>query len=214
VASAFREWLAERLLGTKYATTEMNDDEIDGVAKKIGVDPDLLLEVRARARIERYSIGKSLPSSDPNSLMKRGAQINVFIPQVVFVAWKAECDFRGVDGAALVRSLIHEYLLGEREPEPMVAWLWDGKRHRMGDRAFRMQYMERPVVTHGARRALARRADRRGVPSITIIRALMLEAMTGGHRDVALVESTMMFDDETRYFQGSPTLLDLRHVPR
>jgi hypothetical protein len=184
----------------------LDDEDVDRIAKQIGVDPDLLLEVRVRARIERHSIGlksAALAKEKLVGIRQRVAQINVFMPATVHEAWKIECDFRGIDSTLLIRSMLHEYLLGEREPAPMVAWVWRDQAYRMGDQAKRMQHVERAAVPHGARRALARRAERLGVPSLAIIRALIVEALDGGHRHVPLVESSMMFDDETRYFQGS-----------
>jgi hypothetical protein len=209
VTAIFREWLAERLLGTKYATIGLDDEDVDRVAKQIGVDPDLLLEVRACARIERHSLGLKSAAGPKERLLavrQRVAQINIFMPPPVHEAWKSECDFRGVDSTLLIRSMLHEYLLGAREPPPLVAWAWRGQVYRMGDRAKRMLHVERTAVPHGARRALSRRAERSGVPKIAIIRALMVEALEGDHRGVALVESSMMFDDETRYFQPPPLL--------
>jgi hypothetical protein len=215
----FRKWLAERLRGTEFAKTRIPDDKLDAVAKMIGVDPDLLLEVRARARIERGERGRAPSGNNAlRVLSDRVYEYHLFMPPVIFAAWKAECSFRGVEGSMLLRSLIHEYLSATREPQPMPAWIWQGEMRPMGDNPKRAKCMERAAIPKGARRALVRRAELLGVRPTSIVRALATEVLAGDHRDVTLLGSGSMFDDETRYFMGPSAPpgdgLDRGHVPR
>lgn len=212
-SQAFREWLAARLLGMRYATIRLSDDEIDPLAKQLGVDPDLLLEVRAQARVALHEKGLAPPMSNRRNRhlqrviddSARLYQYLLWMPPDVFAAWKEECERRGVHGPALLRSLIHEYLLGTHEPQPLKTWVWKGKRLR-GYRAHCLK--EAAVIPQGAKRALMRRAIGRGTQATLIVRGLVMEALSGGHAGIPLVQAGMMFDDEDRYNMGLPALLD------
>jgi len=202
----FRAWVGARLLGTQYATIRIDDSDIDAVAKKLGVDPDLLLEVRAQAIIDLHDRGLAQPISNSQNQRRsldeatqRLYQYQMWFPPPVFEAWRHECDRRGVHAATFLRSLIHYYLLSTREPEPLQDWSWEGKLYR-GYRRERVD--ERAVIPHGAKRALLRRATLRGTRSTHIVRALILGAMRGEYQSVPLVTSGMMYDDESRYYTG------------
>jgi hypothetical protein len=206
--NGFRAWLAGRLLGTKYATSPLADDEIDAAAKKLGVDPDLLVEVRAEARIALYEKGLAPPISNkprkprsPYSTepQRRLYQYRMWMPRGIAKVWEAECQLRGVRGPALLRSLIHHYLLGAREPAPEPTWRWEGRLYSF-DREKDLE--ERATLPHGTKRALMRRSKLRNVPASAVVRALMLEAMRGEHRALPPLQAAQMFDDETRYNLG------------
>jgi len=202
--SGFRSWLAARLLGSRYATTPLRDEEIDAVAKRLGVDPDLLLEVRARARVELHERGLAPALSNSKILNeghKRLYQYQMVLPEEIHRIWNGECERRGAHGPTLLRSLIHEYLLGEREPVPARHWSWEGKLYQH----FRKSgFDQKAVITQGAKRALMRRTALLGVRPTALVRGLMLEAMRGEHGTVQLVTAAMMYDDEDRYRTAPP----------
>jgi len=198
----FRTWLAAKLLGSEYATIRIRDDEIDAVAKQLGVDPDLLLEVRADAIVALRARGHAQPISNSRKRYEsdeRLYQYQIRFPGQLFPLWTAECDLRGVTGATLLRSMIHAYLLGEAEPVSAPIWSWQGKVYR--ERRGGGHLEVRSVIPHGAKRALMRRAKKRGQTPTAIVRALVLDAMGGGQQ-VPLVTAGMMFDDESRYNLG------------
>lgn len=199
----FRAWVGARLLGTKYATVRIDDRDIDAVAKKLGVDADLLLEVRAQAVIDLHDRGLAPSISNSGKrYMEEAAvrlyQYQIWFPAPVFEAWRLECDRRGVHAATLLRSLIHYYLLSTREPAPLQNWVWEGKLYRGGVE----RMAEKAVIPHGAKRALLRRAILRGARAVHIVRALILAAMRGEYQRVPLVTAGMMYDDESRYYTG------------
>lgn len=201
--NSFRRWLFDRVLGTLWATKSMTDAQIARIAPELGLDPQFLLEVRAEARIRRNKRGFRGQLHENRMLY----QYHLFMPEVVWRDWQKECEFRGVKGALLLRSLIHDYLLGSREPLAAGAWYWRGKRYKMGEKE-RNRFLERAAMPHGARRALRTRAEWIGTTPTAVARALVIEAMSGLHRDVPLVETGMMFDDERRYlarFEGRLT---------
>jgi hypothetical protein len=201
-AYSFRRWLADCLLGTRWSTVTLADSDIDRVSKELGLDPEFLVEVRAEAKIQRHKIGRTnaLTTWDQDTgLRRRCYQFHLYMPEAIWNAWKDECEFRQVGGALLLRSLVHDYLLGGREVSPLKRWHWRGKLYRMGDNAKRSAFLERSTVPHGAWRALQRRGGALGVTGTALARALVIEALSGLRYDVPLVETGMMYDDESRY---------------
>lgn len=207
-AYSFRTWLFERLLSTKWATVAMTEDAIDALSERLGVSPGLLCEVRAQAKIDLCKSGLRMPSAnDPLAPgFKRFYQFHLFMPPPVFKAWKEECEFRQLPEPVLLRSLIQEYLLDTREPTPLRFWYWEGKRHQMPKKT-RDSCLVRATITHGANRALKRRARRIGSRPTALARALIIEALEGGHRDVRLIEHGSMYDDESRYLAAHASRL-------
>jgi len=206
-AYSFRRWLADCLLGTRWATVTLPDSKIDAVAHDLGLDPELLLEVRAEAKILRHKIGRTnaLTSWDKDTgLRRRCYQFHLYMPEAIWTAWKEECKFRQVGGALLLRSLVHDYLLGVREVQPLKRWHFRGKLYQMGSNDKRYGFLERSTVPHGAWRALQHRGTALGVTGTAMARALVIEALSGLHHDVPLVETGMMYDDESRYLKRDP----------
>ncbi len=202
---SFRSWLLERLLGTKWATLPARDDEIDALAERLGVQPELLLEARAEAKIQKSKNGLRIAAARPDESgrFKRYYQFHLFMPPPVHKAWLEECAYRELRGPVLLRALIQEYLMGDTEPTPLSFWYWKGKRYQMGKAEQRSPFLERATITQGANRALKRRAMAIGTTPTAIARALIIEALSGEHRAVKLIEHSMMFDDERRYLRRS-----------
>lgn len=204
--TGFRKWVGARLLGTKYATIRIDDSDIDAVAKKLGVDADLLLEVRAEAIIDLHKRGLAPAISNGTKrrqsleeVTKRIYQYQIWFPQPIFDAWRIECARRGVHASTFLRSLIHYYLLSSREPGALRDWVWEGQLYRGYTKG---GVDERAVIPHGAKRALMRRASIQGTRSSHIVRALILAAMRGEYQSIPLVSAGMMYDDESRYYTG------------
>jgi len=170
----------------------------------------VLLEARARVRVERHRRGLPGPNTPRDasrltpyvqSRHRRLYQLHVPMPAEIFAAWKDECAFRGIEGSAILRSVIHSYLLSSHEPEGAVSrWYWKGRLCEMGRNGARP--FERAVIPRGANRALKRRAHQRGTTVLAIVRALVLEVLDGKHRKLVLIDAPMMFDDEERYSIG------------
>lgn len=202
---SFRAWLVEKVLGTKYARMAILDEQIDKVAERVGVQPDVLLEARALARIrdaERGVMGAPRFTSELQARHRRLYEYHLPMPKVIHDEWKEECAFRVVESSTLLRSLIHHYLSTSYEPaETVRGWRRDGVR-LLVPKAVEHENLERATVTQGAKRALHIRAQRRGATSIAVVRALVLETLAGGFRGLPLVETKRMYDDEKRYYLG------------
>lgn len=193
----------------------MSDAEVDRVAAHIGVQPDVLLEARVRAKL-KMNAGFVTPASlnttqqrrrNRSELLTSGAHTNrqliLCFAREPWEAWDAHVKDWGVDGAALLRSLIHAYLLGTYEPEQINRyWIWDNRRlYIVRDGTCRTKTW----VPGGAHRALVVRSRMRGCSTMTMLRALVTENMSGkfGRRGLLkIVDTRSMFDDEERYFLG------------
>lgn len=197
---SFRDWLIARIRLTKYATNIIPDERIDRVAMKLGVQPDVLLAARAEMRILRAERGFLRNV--------RYRQIEMTMPPEIWEAWKDECAFREIDGPALLRSIVHDYLLSSYEPkEPLRHWRFRGKLY-FASRQTRNSARERAGIPMGAIRALNARAGKTGATAHGIMRSLMIEVLEGGYRGVRIVDAKSMYDDERRYAEEAAARQD------
>src|SRR5574342_59799 len=166
----FRDWLLQKLLSHQIVSINVPDERIEKLAKRMGVQPDLVFEARALYRIDRAKHGRG-------TLRRRLGQWDVWVPHPIWKAWEEECAFRGVEPPVLLRSLVAEYLSGTREPITVLAyWFWKGKRYGVGHGG-KDAHHAKAQFPYGAWRVLQRRAKRSGVTGSGIIRALILETL-------------------------------------
>jgi len=190
----------ERLLSSQHAVRPIPDEKLDEVARRIGVQTDLLAEVRARARIERIT-GESTARFPAG---KRVKTYELYFPNLIYEAWCEECRFRGVEGATLLRSIIHEFLLSDRDlaPEERVhLWYWKGRRYILPQNDPK-KYRLSMNIPYGAYRALQLRARKMKTSVAVLARTFVFEAMAGKHPTIPLIEPRVMYDDENRYLRG------------
>lgn len=195
-------------MGTAYVHTAIADEEIDEVARRIGVQPEVLLEARVRFRISQATEGKRQASFGEAFAPKRHCRFNLWFPPAVFPDWKLCAESHGLEGSALLRAIIHGYLLGSYEPQSVVRyWYWKGKRHlSIQDPKERNKWRERAQIPIGARRALEIRSRYLGASPQAVARALVIETMRGKINrpgTYAIVDAKTMYDDETRYYLGA-----------
>jgi len=199
-----------RLLTSAHAVRSIPEDKLAAVAKEIGVDVDLLAEVRAQAKIRKVS-GKHAVAKFVTT--GRYHDLELVFPDVHWGLWIKECKTRNVEPATLLRSLIHDLLLKGRllRPEELHArWDWNGVRHSL-PKAGKNYWKNRQVVgiTPGAHRALIHHARAHNCSVTTLVRTLIMETLKGRHRSVRLVQRKHLYDDELRYLQTArPGALD------
>lgn len=159
----------------------------------------MLAEVRARARIERIT-----GESTAYHTGKRLRTFELYFPTLLYEKWFDECRHRGVDGATLLRSIVHEFLMSGRDlaPEERIhLWYWKGRRYQLpvdDPKKHRLSMN----LTYGAYRALQLRARDLKTSVATLARTFVFEAMAGKHRTIPLIEPRVMYDDENRYLPG------------
>lgn len=209
-AAAFRDWLIERLLASIHVREPARSDaEIRVRAMALGIQPDLLTEARVRFVEQSKALGVQPPLGRKKAKSEH-YQIKCVMPKTLFERWIVHCEERGVQGSALLRSLIHGYLLGSQEPSQLtIYWVWQGRRLSAPERGWERgkvggayPYRERALITQGARRALARRAAAIGCSYSAVVRGLVTDTLLGKHPNVRLVDARTMYDDENRYLSG------------
>ncbi|GAF79998.1 unnamed protein product [marine sediment metagenome] len=198
-------------MGSHYATDRIPDEQIDRIAAEMGVEPDVLLEARLNVLQERMSAGRQPPMGRKRAGTKH-YQFELLMPEAIHGAWKNEAGRRGLDGSALLRSMIHAYLLGSWEPSTVQKkWVWRGIGYEIAPGSWRRAhgsrypFRERALITNAARRVLVRRGDRLGAKPTSVIRSLVLAAIEGewaAPGTIEIVDASGMYDDEDRYFLG------------
>ena len=198
-------------MGTHYATDTLPDNEVEELAVELGVTPDVLVEARLNVLEERIKGGRP-PPLGPKRAGSGHYQVELWMPETIFHVWKHEAERRGLDGSALLRSMIHAYLRGSWEPESTPKhWVWRGQGYDVNFHGWRQAhgtrypYRERALITSGAKRALGRRASRLAVRPASVLRALVLDVIEGNWASpgaIAIVDASGMFDDEEKYFLG------------
>lgn len=204
--TTFRQWLVEKVRATAHAREPLPPEQLPFKAFELGVHPSVLEEARSEY-LEEAARGGVLVGSGRKRRGSRHWQVKLHFPREVFVAWKEEASVRGLEGSTILRSLLHAYLLGSHEPYPLLNyWLWKGRRRLIGkSQSGTAAFTERALATHGARRALERRAQRLGCSPSAVLRGLVIETLERRYAQpgsIAIVDARTMFDDEARYYLG------------
>lgn len=203
---SFREWLVERVMTSAPARyAKVTDEQLKKIAKRMGVQVDVLIEARVRV-VEQALESKLQPPLGHKVRGSRHFQFKLAMPEVVFRAWRAHAEDRGVDPQALLRSVIHHYLLGSDEPSTLLRqWIWQGKTYVSQERKWEREhkagypFRERALLTNGVKRALERRAQRLNCTAAALVRGIVLDTLDGKHPRIKIVDARTLYDDETKY---------------
>jgi len=168
------------------------------LAQELGLTPEILEQAAARAQEQRRQHGRQehygVKRKDNQHDLP---QIDIRVRPSVRRHWDDYCRSRHIDPTTAVRSLVHEYLLDDKEPawRDRKRWVIEGKYYAVGPRRGRL----RPLVTRGAAAALRNRTEALGVSLETLVRGLMCEAMAGRRLIRNAVAVGGMYNDPKRY---------------
>lgn len=204
----FRRWLIEKVKRSRWVTYP--SDSLEAVARRIGVQPDVLVEAQAELTEERRHDGKlPLKLGTGRVRQARRKQIDLDVPKPVFDDWLAYCQTRDLPPSVVLRSLIHTLLSGPENPSwTGRAWWYRGKTHRLSNYAEVAKrgwwpYNAKTDVTPGAARALALRAQALGCTYTGLVRGAIIDLLEGRTQRLNVVTSaSSMWEDETRYWTG------------
>lgn len=208
----FRSWLVDRLAGTHWATEPTKDADLEKVARKLGVQVDVLVEARVNAKILAASDGRA-PRLGRKVGRTEHYQYHLYLPERIHELLTNESEVRGVEPVTLVRSLIHAYLSGSYEPRVDVIgkyWIWEHKRLyvptlNQDKRHWRFRVFV--LLPNGVKRALVIRSQRRNATMTGIVRGIVTEMLEGRfarHGQLSIIAPRHMWDDEKRYYLGEP----------
>jgi hypothetical protein len=207
--SRFRRWLIDKVKRARWVT--YTADTVDAVARRIGVQPDVITQAQAELAAERRAEGKMptvLGTGRTQRLKKR--QIDIDMPKDVHHDWLLYCKTRALPGSVVIRSLIQTLLSGPENPQ------WLGRQWRYRGRILRLtgykEYITRgwphnvkTDVSEGAARALTLRARSLGCTLAALVRGAVIDLLEGRTKRLNIVNSPdAMWDDETRYWLGQP----------
>jgi hypothetical protein len=175
-----------------------SDAELKKIAKRIGVQVDVLLEARVNAKLQLARAGRDYG-------VTTSVLLQLDFAREPWEMWQKHCESWGVTGSLLLRSLVHLYLQGNYEP-PLnfsTGWLWQDRQLPVvrGGRC-----REKTHVTRAALDVLRHRASLRGDSIAGLLRALVVENMKGSFGRpglIQLVEVRHMFGDRSRYVLGN-----------
>ena len=215
-----RRWLIDKLKQSRWA--QRRGENIEQLAVRLGVQPDVLSEAQAELDVERRGAGRepvalgehqrvgSVHAKGGRRRRSDGATkfIELPFPELVYKDWKKLCGLRGVRPAAMLRSLIHTLLSGPRNPSWTGRWwFYHGRRvpldfhghyKRTGKKWPHLAHTE---ITHGAAAALTRRADALGATMTALTRGMVIDLLEGRVPRVTIITApSSMFDDERRYW--------------
>ena len=207
----FRRWIVEKLKETiwlHYAGEERSE-----VAKRLGLQPELLLEAELSLERDCRRDGRTpvkLGSSNASSSrrLSSGFHVDLPIPPRVHADLIAYCDTRKIPPSTLLRSLIHWLLLRRELPAACSGkyWIYRGKREqicrRRSETTGRRATSVDTLVTAGAKQALIRRARKRGVAVSALVRGAVMELLEGRIKRLYVVTNVKeMWDDPDRYWK-------------
>lgn len=194
------------LLATKWPSTDFTKPgERARVSALLGVTEDVLQEAADICANERRKKGLRTTTG----VKRREAshpQLELDFPEVVYDDWLTWVELQASNSNALIRGVLHEYLLNDWEPEWLgSAWQYKGKNYVLGKSAWEAKhhrawpYRERTFVTAGAKEALTYRANLQNVSATAIVRGLVLEALAGRIAYVRPMDARALYDDPMRY---------------
>lgn len=200
---AFSRRLIKLVSTTTWAHQTETAAPAEPLSKELGVRPDILVAARAMVVEERRARGRKPPSGD--KVNERGwPQITIYMPEKVFNDWHTWCESRKATSPALLRGILHAYLLGSWEPAWVQSlWRYRGENLPIQIRDQRKKsewpWRERILLTPGAHGALRFRASCAGSWPAEIVRGLVLEILEGRYLNVIPRDAKSMFDDPERY---------------
>lgn len=210
---SFRSWLIDRVSKTAFASYVIPDEQLDDRARELGVQTDVFIEARLLNKERHLKAGIAPSAGNKKKAKSPHWQLELLMPPYVFQQWKAAAKSRGLDGSAILRSLVNAYLSSTFEPQAISKhWILHGVVYKvpsfggwLREHGHRYPYRERALIPPGARRALIIRAERRGCPPTTLANnlvMLMLNGLWAHPGTLPIVDCRSMYDDENRYYLG------------
>lgn len=194
---SFREWLIRQLLLTRWsAPSDFTHEEL---SRHLGVTVDVIEEARRRRELEIAQRGKPRHRGRKAALGLRSdhAIMRVSMPEPMRNIWHAWLRTLRVSTGALLRSLIHHFLLtGQRPVTTSRSWHYKGAVYKITiDVGKKLE----TKITRGAETALDHYADLWGVTATAILRGLVVDLLEGRVQKLKVIAYTELWGDPDRY---------------
>src|SRR5258706_12477403 len=130
--SRFRRWLVDKVKRARWVT--YTADTVDAVARRIGVQADVITQAQRELSEERRAEGKVLSVLGTGRTQRRKKrQVDIDMPKDVHHDWLLYCKTRDLPGSVVIRSLIQTLLSGPENPQ------WIGRQWRDRARTVHLQ---------------------------------------------------------------------------
>lgn len=193
----FRKWLVRQVLALRWKAPR--GSTMEQISEHLGVRVDVLLEAQALRELEVKRLGRTPRPGGKRALFRTDyALVRVTLPPEILKAWTEYHETLRVVPGALLRSLVHQFLMAGG-PRPQVltpSWRYQGRVYRMNDRND-PEAVSR--VTLGARVALDHYAKLWAVSAQCIVRGLVTELLEGRIKKLQIVGFREIWGDPDRY---------------
>lgn len=200
--SAFRSWLIERLSTSRFSV--YRDDTAESIARRIGVQVDVLHEARALTLAQAVKPDHAgARVGIPRAVSHSRFHVHLEPPEAVFRDWRSQCTQRAQTNACLLRSVVHHVLRLKVQPHWLSsrrrAWYYQGTWQAQDNiRAHRFRF--KTDLNAPCHRALIERALATGVSSSSIVRWGVVAFLEGKFRNFTIVSSLdSLYNSEDRY---------------
>ncbi|HEX3850246.1 MAG TPA: hypothetical protein VHW01_04720 [Polyangiaceae bacterium] len=201
---SFRDWLVQQLKVSCWGSVKGESQQ--DLAKRLGVtvevleqaDDELAEEFLARGKVPRRLGRRAFNRSDY-------APIAVTMPAAVHAAWTEFYETLRITPSALLRSLIHHFLLTKQRPRTIgKRWVYKRQHHTIKPKG-RLHAKTR--ITRGARIALDHYAEAWNTTATGIVRGLVSDMLEGRALPARLrvIAFAEMWGDPARYWDGLPS---------
>ena len=203
---SFRRRLTQLVSTTEWAHQADTPQRLEELARSLGISVDILAAAREMVVGGRKLRGLKPPLSKKVD-ERSWPQLEICMPERIFNDWHSWCESQHAKSSALLRGIIHAYLLGSWEPAWVASfWRYRGetlpiqlREHRKQHGALAWPWRERVLVTPGAKGALNLRAKVTATSPTAITRGLVIEILEGRYKNVLPRDAMSMFDDPLRY---------------
>lgn len=199
--SEFRRWIVDRVKESHFMV--LREDTLEAVARRIGVQPDVLVQAQKEKATEMAALGR-LPTRIGSTRRSSGSEavVQLMFPEEIFPVFVEAAKIKGFENSELVRSIIHTLLLGPDNPRWCArGWYYQGHMYRIRA-ATRLQYRCKSHITRGADVALGLRARQLGVTRIALVRGAVIDFLEGRMNVICHTDLEHMWDDPRRYWTG------------
>lgn len=197
---SFRGWLVKQLQIARWSAPA--GLPLPAVAQKLGVTLDVLEEALAAREAALKASGRPLMHRGKRTRFRSDyAELKVTMPTVVYRAWQEILGTFKISSSALLRSLVHAFLLHPHRPErAQQAWHYQGQvYHLIGRSAITRRESACTRVTRGAQIALDHHADAWSIPASAIMRGLVVDVLEGRKKRLKIVGYPELWGDPDRY---------------
>jgi hypothetical protein len=203
--SRFRAWLVQRVKHSRW--TSRNCTDLAAVARRLGVQPDVLVDAQSALDAEQEAAGRTSSRIGQRYVQHRKPRVfTVDMPPVVFADMKAYCELRQVNPFVVLRSLVVKLLTGTAQPTWLGrGWLYKGQHYPSESHGVR--HSVGTDVSEGAGEALTIRATVTGVSPSALLRGMVIDLLEGRVVRLTIVNTVaQMPDDVNQYVTLEETL--------